>query len=395
MKIGIDARFLTHTQVGGFKTYSQNLIRALAQIDSKNEYIIYIDRPSIDNSLVEQDNISYRIVQGYVPGLKTAVREQIQLRQAIRRDQPDIVHFLCNTATVGIDTPYVITLHDTIQITDAEPFSLALDLGQHKRSAISAYSKWAIIQTADKAEKIITVSNYEKNKIAGQLNIAKENIHVTHLAPNTIFKLANQQTKTMWRQELSRDQNLPSRFILGVGYESRKNIPLLIEAFANVAPTHPDLSLVIVAAQHQASENFQDIVHDFNLDDRVKVLGSQTPEALAKLYNLAEIFVYPSERESFGLPPLEAMACGAPTIAMASSSLPEILGDGAFLVHDKDLSAWTSALERALLDDDLCQDLIQRGLRRAAQLTWSQCALATLEVYRAIAETHLLPEVLS
>lgn len=126
MKIGIDARFMTHPQAGGFKTYSQNLVRALAGVDADNEYVIYVDRPPLDGMLLKKDNFCYRVVRGFMPGLETAVREQFLLRRAIQHDRPDVIHFLCNTAPVNFDMPYILTLHDTIQVTAPNRVGLTL-----------------------------------------------------------------------------------------------------------------------------------------------------------------------------------------------------------------------------------------------------------------------------
>ena len=387
MKIGIDARFLTHPQVGGFKTYSQNLVRALAKVDSINEYIIYVDRPPVDEKLVQPENFSYRVLQSNLPGIKTAVREQFHLPRAVNLDKPSVVHFLCNTAPVKIpQVPFVLTLHDTIQVSAAAPFSLTLSRNRHKRSAISAYSKWTIVQTVNQANKIVTVSNFEKNIIAEQLNVDRDDICVTHLAPNPLFKLVSQEAKSAWRQELSRNMGISKRFILGIGHEPRKNIPLLIEAFAHIASNHPDLSLVIVAAQYQARLNFQNLVNEMELNGRVVVLGGQRPAVLNQLYNLAEIFVFPSERESFGLPPLEALSCGVPTVAMNMTSLPEILADGALLVDGKDPQTWANVIQRVLSDSNLRSELTQRGLKRASEFTWQKCAEDTLQIYYDVVE---------
>lgn len=385
MKIGIDARFMTHPQAGGFKTYSQNLVRALAELDADNEYVIYVDRPPLDGMLLKKDNFCYRVVRGFMPGLETAVREQFLLRRAIQHDRPDVIHFLCNTAPVNFDMPYILTLHDTIQVTAPNRVGLTLDPRRYKHSAIAAYSKWTIIQTAHKAERVITVSEFEKQQIADQLRIARELISVTHLAPNPVYQPVAAATRAVWRQEMRRELGLPVRFLLGVGYEPRKNIAFLIDVFARLAPEYPDLGLVVVAAQDAAHQAFQRLAAQLGLVDRVLILDSQTPAALARLYNLAEVFVYPSERESFGLPPLEALACGAPTVAMNLSSLPEILQGGALLVDGKDVQRWVDVVAGVLSDAALRSELAQRGVARAAGFDWAGCAQKTLDVYSAVA----------
>ena len=171
-----------------------------------------------------------------------------------------------------------------------------------------------------------------------------------------------------------------------MGYEPRKNIPLLIEAFSQLETSFGGINLVLVVAEAESRNRFRSLVTDRYLDDRVIILAELPPKTLVVLYNLAELFVFTSERESFGLPPLEALACGAPTIAMNMTSLPEVLGDGALLIDGKDVGTWANAIERVLTDNDFRKDSVSRGLQQAAKLTWQRCAQETLEVYHAVAE---------
>jgi glycosyltransferase involved in cell wall biosynthesis len=116
-------------------------------------------------------------------------------------------------------------------------------------------------------------------------------------------------------------------------------------------------------------------------------LGGVPASELAELYRLADAFVYPSEREGFGLPPLEAMACGTPTIALRASSVPEVVGDGAILMDRLDVGAWAGAVRTVLQDPDLRADLARRGLERAAGFSWTRCARQTVDVYRRLGST--------
>jgi glycosyltransferase involved in cell wall biosynthesis len=385
MRIGIDARFLTHPQAGGFKTYTENLIRALSQIDNANDYVVYVDRSSPEITSFSQKNFSYQVVNGTFPLIGMPVREQITLRGLFAKDKLDIVHFLCNTAPIRMKEKYIVTLHDIIQVTNSQPFRIGRSLPNPKLWAITAYSKWAILNATKFAGRIITVSDYERIQIIKQLNVAPDRIWVTHLAPNPLFTQAAPEAREKWRATLGKKFNLQGKFILGIGYEPRKNIPLLIEAFSRIVSDHPDLKLVIVAAHLDQRLFFQRLSSQLDLDNRVTIFPALPPTDLVMLYNLAEVFVFPSERESFGLPPLEAMACGTPAIAMKVSSIPEILQDGAFLIDGKDVQIWANVVRQVLVDQDLRSDLVSRGLQRAAKLTWQRCAQKTIQVYHALA----------
>ncbi|MEZ4555376.1 MAG: glycosyltransferase family 1 protein [Caldilineaceae bacterium] len=377
--------FLTHPQPGGFKTYTVNLLSALAELDAENEYIIYLDRPPTpDTPLPQSDRFHYSVVDGSLPGLGMILREQVGLRRRMSRDRLDLVHFLCNTACVNLNRKYVVTLHDTIQVTTATPFTLGRTLAEQKNWAVKAYSARNILHSVDGAATVITVSHYEREQISRALSIPQSRIAVTHLAANPVFQRASEAQRRGWREELSHELGIHGRYIMGVGYETRKNIPLLMEAFAQIAPDFADLSLVLVVAQKAQADSFRTYAQELGVGARTVVLG-QTPAArLARLYNVATLFVYPSTRESFGLPPLEAMACGLPTMAMHASSIPEVVEDGALLVASTDAVEWAGALRTLLTDECLYADLRRRGLARASRLSWRTCAEETVAVYAGV-----------
>ncbi len=384
MRIGIDARFLTHPQRGGFKTYTENLIRAILDIDHENRYMIYIDRSPVDEQLSLSENVNYRIVSGEFPVIGMPLREQLSLRMQINRDRPDILHFLCNTAPITVKTPYVLTLHDTIQIEGDRTNVLTENKFDIKSWVIRKYSKWAIQNAVKSACRIIAVSGYEKANIARMLDISPEKIKVIYNAPSPIYAPVNQSIKNKWRLDLQNSYGVRCKYLLSVGYEPRKNIPLLIRAFSLVIPELSDLILVIVVSNDERRFYFRKLVEELNLSNRVVILGKVPDQDLVKLYNLAEIFIFPSEREGFGLPPLEAIACGTPTIAMNLSSLPEILEDGALFINAKEPEVWAQAIKRVLTEDDLRAELIAKGLQHAAKFSWQKCAQETILMYQQV-----------
>lgn len=383
MHIGIDARFLTHPQRGGFKTYTTNLVRAIQEVDDENQYLIYVDRPLEEGLLLGKNNVEYRVVRADVPVIGMPFREQISLRRQVKNDDLDLVHFLCNTAPVGLSSNYVLTLHDTIQI---EGTQLSKSNFAIKNWMLAQYSKWAIFGAARKANKVIAVSSFEKKKINQILNVPSERIQVVLEAPNPIYFYADHERKKEWSIELQIRYGVRNKYILTVGYELRKNIPLLITAFSILKSEFADLDLVIVASNEEMGQYFRKLAGDLAISDRVNVLGKVSDQDLIKLYNLAEIFVFPSEREGFGLPPLEAIACGTPTIAMNMSSMPEVLRDGALFVDTKDPEVWAQAIKRVMSDDELRAGLISKGLKRAAEFSWQKCARETIQVYRQVYE---------
>ena len=199
MRIGIDARFLTHSQRGGFKTYTENLVNALSLVDRTNTYVLYVDRPPAEATLPKSDNFTCRVVDVKLPVIGMPVREQVVLRRRIAQVNLDIVHFLCNTAPVGMRGKFVVTLHDIIQLTNPQTFEYITGLSACKRWLISAYSRWTVLRTVQAASKIITVSSYEKEQMKEHLGIVPARIRVTHLAPNALFVPASRELKNRWR----------------------------------------------------------------------------------------------------------------------------------------------------------------------------------------------------
>ena len=384
MRIGIDARFLTHPQSGGFKTYTENLIQFMCEIDEKNQYYVYIDRLLLGKKISQKSNWHFKVVPGKLPLLGMPLREQIFLKKQIVTDQVDVVHYLCNTASTGVTKKTIVTLHDIIQVVSDNPFNLSRNLSDQKRWAIMAYSKWVINKAIRKVDRIITVSKYEKDQIVRQFDLDSDRVTVIPLAPNPIFKPAQSEEKEMWRAKLSTIFGIRKRFILGMGYEPRKNIDILIKAFSQIASEFKDVDLVIVCAHEDRRLHFKRLANKFDLGDRVVILGSLSASDLLILYSLSEAFVFPSERESFGLPPLEAISCGTPTIAMNLTSMPEVLGQGVLLIDGKEIQVWADSIRRVLIDEDLRSQLIDCGLKQASTFTWQKCARETIRVYKDI-----------
>jgi glycosyltransferase involved in cell wall biosynthesis len=180
---------------------------------------------------------------------------------------------------------------------------------------------------------------------------------------------------------------LPQRFILYVGtIEPRKNLVTLLEAYAalRAAGLHPDVGLVIAGGTGWLVGSFFDRLRTLGLNEIVTLTGFVPDKDLPALYNCAEIFAFPSVFEGFGLPPLEAMACGVPVLSSQASSLPEVVGQAGLLLPPLDAGAWRAALDQVLADPALRADLRQRGLAQAAQFTWDAAARQMLDVYQGL-----------
>jgi glycosyltransferase involved in cell wall biosynthesis len=375
MKIGIDARFLTHPQKGGFKSYTQNLIMALADIDRDNDYILYIDRPpNQDTQLPDRSNFTTCIIFGSLPMLGMPWREQIGLSRQAVRDKIDLLHSLCLTAPLRLSCPSVVTIHDMIWF-----FHSTNSYSKHK--LIGWYYRFLPQLAIRNASAILTISQAAKNSIIQHLGLLSDQIFVTAAAASPIYRQLNDLEKI---DTIRQKYNLAHNFILAIGSaDPRKNITTLVEAYALLPESLQDQYPLVIVWTHKAlAARLTEQTKMLGIDKHLHFLESVSDEDLVLLYNAASLFVFPSLYEGFGLPLLEAMACGTPVVAANNSSIPEIAGDAAILFEAKDREAIASTIVRVLTNPSLQNELIEKGLRQATNFSWKKCACETLAIYQ-------------
>jgi glycosyltransferase involved in cell wall biosynthesis len=219
--------------------------------------------------------------------------------------------------------------------------------------------------------------------VIGRLHVPAERVRTIHCGVDALYRPLPAADVDAFR----RAKGLPQRFILFLGtIEPRKNVGRLVEAFANLALSAPgdmaDLHLVIAGGTGWMFDAILARIQDSPVHARIHLPGYVPEEEKPLWYNAATCFCYPSLYEGFGLPPLEAMACGVPVIASDVSSLPEVVGDAGIVVPPTDTDALTDALHRVLADATLRTEMAQRGLARAARFTWAEAARQTVAAYR-------------
>jgi glycosyltransferase involved in cell wall biosynthesis len=382
MKIGIDARFLTHPQPGGFKTYTRNLITALAGIDTENEYILYTDRLPVDQSDPPgQPNFSARVVPGLLPVIGMPWREQVGLARQVTRDRIDIFHSPCLTAPLNLACPLVITVHDMIwafpeKYSQSGSWSI-------KREFMALYNRLVPKYAIRRASAIITVSLVSKNNIIELLGLNADLIFVTHEAAGSSFQLIRDVNSI---ESMRRNYDLCSDYILALGAaDPRKNIKTLIQAYGLLSEElRGKYQLVIVWTHPFLADEISKQVEELGLMNHVRFLRQVSNDDLAMLYTAASLFVFPSHYEGFGLPLLEAMACGAPVIAADNSSIPEIVGEAALLFDAQDVNEMSSVMHQVLTDETVKMRLQKDGLKRSAQFSWNMCGRETIAVYNSV-----------
>jgi glycosyltransferase involved in cell wall biosynthesis len=379
MRIGIDARFLTHPQKGGFKTYTENLIRALSNIDLNNEYFLYLDRqPEACIKLPNCRNFSYKILPGDSPVIGMPWREQARLHFQAKQDKLDLLHSPCLSAPLYLSCPLVVTIHDIIWLFPKK-FSKAKTMPA-KRTWMEWYYYFLPQFAARRASVVITVSQSAKQDIVKYLGIQDNHIVITPEAAGDLYRrIENAQII----EDVRHKYKLPNRFILAIGSaDPRKNIMRLIQSYALLSTDLQEENfLVIVWTNPLLTTEMSALVTGLQLTNRVIFLQQVPDEDLVLLYNAAWLFVFPSLYEGFGLPILEAMASGTPVIAANNSSIPEVVGEAAVLVDSKDVEAITREITHVLVNDEFRDALIQKGFHRVKSFSWENCARLTLGGY--------------
>lgn len=294
------------------------------------------------------------------------IRMGLTLPRLLRKFKPDVFH--CQYVLPPFTrTKTVVTIHDLAHEHFPEFFP-PLQGARLRKQVRSA---------AARADHISTISEFSASDIERTYGVLPEKISIAYQAPSEGFRPRDKQT---CRQHLARNYGIQAPFILYVGrIQQRKNLPRLVEAFARLEL--PEIKLVIVGKKDWQAEVLFEKVKKLGLESAVVFPGYIPDEDLPLFYNAAEVFVFPSIFEGFGLPVVESMASGVPTITSYGSSLEEVAGDGALLVDPTDVPSIADAIRRILEDAVLREQLIRRGLCRSAGLKPENFALKLLETY--------------
>lgn len=371
MRIGVDAR-LTYHQPAGISRYTKRLLQALAKLDEVDDFLIFQHRKH-PTPLLDRPN--FRRATLFSPVHSRL--EQALLPIELARFRLDLLH--CTDFIPPLWSPQrtVITVHD-----------LAFLHWPHFLTQDSAAYYGQIDRAVRRAQHIIVPSESTKQDLVGLLGVAPNRVTVIYEAADPEFAPIPVEPA---RCEVAAKYRLPETFVLFVGtIEPRKNVDGLLRAFRNLLDRYPkeQVGLAIAGSQGWLYDDVLRLVKELKLDEAVYFLGRVPDPDLHKLYVAARCHVHPAHYEGFGLPPLEAMASGTPTIVSNTSSLPEVVGDAALLVNPEDWEELAVAMHRLLTDDQLHQTLREKGLRRAAGFSWELTAEKTLHVYHRIVETR-------
>lgn len=392
MKIGIDARFYGPIGGGGIGRYTKELIDHLEQIDAKNQYVVFLRRENWEDYVPRNSNFKKVLAPYKWYGWK----EQIMMPIKIQREKIDLMHFPHFNMPLLYRGKFVITLHDLILIKFPSKKSTKLPSVYFKLKYLM-YKK--IIRSAvRKASKIIAPSEYVKQDILKFFNGKKDKIKVIYegavkINKNNSFgankfieavdKEADKKIKIGYNKygRLSFEKD---DYVLYVGNAyPHKNLERLISSFSLIIQNNKNLKLVLVGAKNYFYQQIIDYAEKEYPQEIGNIIfwGYAADKELAKLYQKARLYIFPSLEEGFGLPPLEAMSYGIPVVSSNLSCLPEILGDGAMYFDPYNIGDMAEKMIEALSKENLRKELIDKGYKRIKLYDWKKTAEETLGVY--------------
>jgi glycosyltransferase involved in cell wall biosynthesis len=369
VRIAIDARKLRDYGIG---TYVRNLLRQLGRQDQAHEYIAFCRDQ--DCETIEECGPRFRPVVESAGAYSIA--EQFALPLDLRREAVDLFHAPHYVLPPLTPCRSVVTIHDCIH----------LRFPQYLPSKVGyAYARAQMWMATHKAARVMTVSEASKRDILRYFRVPESRIDVIYNAIDERFWLEPDADEIARVRERYR---LTGPFVLYAGnIKPHKNLERLIEAFTLMRQHSPglkDVQLLIIGDEISKYASLRRAVHRYKLHKHVRFFGFVSDQTLAALYRLADVFVFPSLYEGFGLPPLEAMASGTPVIASNVSSLPEVVGDAALMIDPYEPGAIADAMRQVLTDSALRADLRSRGLARAREFSWERSIKRVREIYEEV-----------
>lgn len=366
MRIGIDARLVYYSRAG-IGQYIKGLVKGLSESDEDHEFVLLQSRKD-RTVLADQPNFFRKSL--WTPSHHRL--EQLALPLEISPLRLDILHSPDFIPPFRRDYRSVITVHD-----------LAFILYPHFLTEESARYYGQIDRAVRHADHIVADSQSTKRDIINFLGVPESKITVIYAAADGEYRPITEDRSLKAVQE---KYSLDGPFLLFVStIEPRKNLPTLLRAFRRLLDDYKlDVKLTVVGQRGWFCGEVFAVTESQNLSENVAFLGHVPMEDLVLLYNAAQALVHPSYYEGFGLPPLEAMACGTPSIVANVSSLPEVVGDASLLIAPDDVEGWTVAMWRVLTDNSLRSELSAKGLTRAQLFSWKKAAQATLDLYKRL-----------
>ena len=367
LRVALDAHLLslaTSYRSAGISWYAQNLLRELPAADPRIRYTVFLNEKRYEGV----PGLDLRLSR--LPAQRPVVRifwEQCIQPWAIARERADLLHALALVGPVVGTRPLVLTIHDLSFLHYPRNFRAG------KRLYLRLFTQWSV----RRARRVIAPSESTRRDILDHYGVPDARVDRIYYGLDPMFHPLPRSQVADFRSR----QGLPERFLLFVGtLEPRKNVTRLVEAYARLPQDRPPL--YIVGGKGWLYDEVFARVEALHLSGSVRFVGYVPGHELPWWYNAAELLVYPSLYEGFGLPPLEAMACGTPVVTSSVSSLPEVVGSAGRTVDPTDLDALAGAMAQVLADASLRQTMQAAGLAQASTFSWPRAARQTVSSYR-------------
>lgn len=378
MRIGLDCTSLQKGSGGGIPRYTYNLVKYFArELNAQNEYFLYLSDRDYSN-LLELQRSKRIIFQECTAGIPWVLYKHLLLSRQLRSDKIDLFHSPTPTLPVAKTCKYVMTVHEV-------SYELYPDWYPKRERLYWSLGLGHAIRNAD---KIVVDSQSTRNDIIRFHKVPEDKVKVIYLGVD--LKSFRPIHNCEMLEAVKKHYSIDKPFVLYVGMMFlKRNIPRLLQAFKKLKEKYQMPHKLVLAGPNAPghSINVSLLAQETGLSKEVihiDALFGEDP-ILPILYNAAELFVYPSLYEGFGLPPLEAMACGTPVIASNTSSLPEVLGNAGIMVNPYDVDALAEAMHTVLSDEHLQLNLRTAGLKRCRTFSWEKTAQETLNVYNEVA----------
>lgn len=372
MKIGIEAQRIFRRKKHGMDMVALELIRALQKLDTPHEFVVFVKKDEDSGCLTESRNV--KIVE--LPSAPYPVWEQVLLPMAVKKQKVEILHCTSNTAPLYLSVPLLITLHDIIYLE-----GINLSQGTSYQKFGNIYRKWNVPRVVKKAKQILTVSDFEKKRICDHFGFGSDRVITAYNAAGDHFKKVYDITLL---NQIKEKYHLPDSFIFFLGNtDPKKNVIGVLKALS-ILKKRGELpcKLLMLDINREYLQQTAMAIGDPDIITQISFTGYVPNKELPAIYSSASLFLYPSVRESFGIPMLEAMHCELPVICSDTSCMPEIAGGAAELCNPNDPETIANAIIKVWNDKNLQKEMIAKGIERARSFSWERNAKLTLEVYR-------------
>jgi glycosyltransferase involved in cell wall biosynthesis len=376
VRVALNAQLLSNTagyRSAGVNRVIHHLLAELPRVPGREQYIVYAPRSDLNRRLLSSARYRRRLTR--LPVERPPVRigwEQTVLPVELVRERADLLHALGFVSPIAWRGKTVVTVYDLSFMRFPEVYN------RPNRVYLNTFTPPSL----RRADRVITISEDARRDVIELCGVPPERVTPILLAADDRFQPASPDQIAAFRAR----HGLPERFVLYLGtLQPRKNIETLVRAYAQLRNEgSDDHALVIAGGRGWQFDSIFDLIRELGIEAFVHLPGFVPDDDQPLWYSSATVFAFPSRYEGFGLPLLEAMACGAPVVSSSASSLPEVVGDAGLLVDPSDVEGWCSALRQLLEDEPRRAALAAAGRTRAQGFSWRRMAAETVQVYREV-----------